>query len=135
MKPRAKAAIFVVALASTLATGWAISHDGEDHASRVPKPVHVIAKGENCVEPIEFMRKNHMEVLLHHRDRTMHQGVRTTQHSLKGCVECHANPQTGSVAAGKEDFCQSCHAYAAVKIDCFECHSTKPKAAAQGAKR
>jgi hypothetical protein len=132
VKLRTRAAIFSVALASALAASWAISQDGKDSSSRVPKPVHVIAKGDKCVEPIEFMRKNHMEVLLHHRDRTMHQGIRTTQHSLKACVECHANPQTGSVAAGKEDFCQSCHAYAAVKIDCFECHSTRPKAVALG---
>ena len=26
-------------------------------------------------------------------------------------------------------FCQSCHAYTATKIDCFECHATKPAAA------
>lgn len=135
MKRNTRFVVLGVALASALATGWAISRDREDHGSRVPKPVHVKAKGEQCVEPVEFMRKNHMEVLLHHRDRTMHQGVRTTQHSLKGCVECHANPQTGGVASGKEDFCQSCHAYAAVKIDCFECHATKPKAVAQGASR
>ena len=117
-----------MALASALGAGWAISQEGTEQSSRVPKPVHVIAKGDKCVEPIEYMRKNHMEVLLHHRTRTMHQGIRTAQHSLTGCVECHANPQTGSVAAGKEDFCQSCHAYAAVKIDCFECHSTRPEA-------
>jgi hypothetical protein len=31
------------------------------------------------------------------------------------------------VAAARTDFCVSCHAYAAVKIDCFECHASKPK--------
>ena len=135
MKLKAKAAIFGIALAAALGAGWAVSDDGEARASRVPKPVLAKAKGERCVEPVEFMRKNHMEVLMHHRDRTMHQGVRTTQHSLKGCVECHADPQTGSVASGNGDFCQSCHAYAAVRIDCFECHATKPKAVAQGGRR
>jgi hypothetical protein len=24
---------------------------------------------------------------------------------------------------GQEGFCSSCHEYAAVKIDCFECHT------------
>ena len=33
-----------------------------------------------------------------------------------------------SVAASDTNFCVSCHAYAAVKIDCFECHATKPQA-------
>jgi len=32
------------------------------------------------------------------------------------------------VASSKEDFCMGCHSYAAVKLDCFECHSSKPKA-------
>ena len=39
----------------------------------------------------------------------------------------HASETTGSVAAAKDDFCVSCHSYAAVKIDCFDCHSTKPQ--------
>ena len=33
-----------------------------------------------------------------------------------------------AVAAAPGDFCLSCHSYAAVKIDCFECHSGKPAA-------
>ena len=30
----------------------------------------------------------------------------------------------------RRDFCASCHSYAAVKLDCFECHASKPKATA-----
>ncbi|MDD3529687.1 MAG: hypothetical protein PHS77_07400 [Gallionellaceae bacterium] len=86
-------------------------------------------KGDKCVEDTDYMRRNHMELLKHHRDKTMHQGIRTTRHSLKGCVECHASAKTGSVAASKDDFCAACHAYAAVKVDCWDCHATKPKAA------
>ncbi len=85
-------------------------------------------KGEQCVENTEYMRKNHMEVLGQHRDKTVIEGVRTKKHSLKECINCHASEKTGSVAKGKDDFCVSCHSYAAVKIDCFECHSTKPQA-------
>jgi hypothetical protein len=75
-----------------------------------------------------------MKVLMFHRDRTMHEGIRTTQHSLKSCVECHAGLKSGTVAGSKDDFCQSCHAYAAVSIDCFECHATKPRQAVAGAR-
>ncbi len=89
----------------------------------------VIAKGDKCVEDTAYMRRNHMKLLMHQRDETMHKGIRTTKYSLKNCIECHANPKTGSVASSKEDFCMGCHSYAAVKLDCFECHSTKPKAA------
>jgi hypothetical protein len=72
------------------------------------------------------MRRNHMEMLKHQRDRTMRQGIRTTKHSLKGCVDCHAGARSGSVAASKDDFCAACHNYAAVKLDCWDCHATKP---------
>jgi hypothetical protein len=57
----------------------------------------------------------------------MHEGVRTTKHSLKNCVG--ATP-TKTWRTGKDGFCESCHAYAAVKIDCFECHSAVREAAA-----
>ncbi len=84
------------------------------------------AKAGQCVEDTQFMRRNHMDLLKHHRNETMRKGIRTTRHSLKQCVECHASSKTGSVAASKDDFCASCHAYAAVKLDCWDCHATKP---------
>jgi hypothetical protein len=96
-------------------------------SGRVPMPTVKIEKGEQCVEPTVEMRRNHMEKILHQRDRTMHQGVRTTQHSLKNCVNCHA-AQSGSVL-GKDGFCASCHEYASVHIDCFGCHTDKPEKA------
>jgi hypothetical protein len=101
------------------------------NAQRVPLPVVKIEKGEACVAPVEEMRRNHMKMLFHQRDRTMREGIRTTQFSLKGCVDCHASTKTGSVL-GAEGFCSSCHAYASVRIDCFECHSAeRHKAAAR----
>ncbi len=95
----------------------------------VPKPVIQKAKGEQCVEDTEFMRKNHMKVLTHQRDKTVHEGIRTKQHSLKNCIECHATPNEKGERSvlGKDNFCQSCHSYAAVKVDCFQCHSSKPE--------
>ena len=96
-------------------------------ATRVPKPVLEAGQGEKCVENTEFMRKNHMELLKHQRDETMHQGIRTRKYSLNGCIECHASRKTNSVVGSEQNFCQSCHSYVAVKLDCFECHSSKPK--------
>lgn len=92
----------------------------------VDKPVLERGKGERCVEDTDFMRRNHMVLLKHHRDDTMRRGIRTTKHSLKGCVDCHASSKTGSVASSKEDFCMACHTYAGVKLDCWDCHATKP---------
>jgi len=101
-------------------------------AGGVAKPTVRIEKGDACVAPAEEMRRNHMKMLLHQRDRTVHQGLRGTRFSLKGCIECHASSKTGSVL-GPEGFCESCHAYASVSIDCFECHT--PMGAKSVAKR
>ncbi|TXT35702.1 MAG: hypothetical protein FD135_4753 [Comamonadaceae bacterium] len=78
------------------------------------------------MEESAFMRRNHMKLLKHQRDDTLRGGVRTGKYSLKECVSCHASQSTQSVNASAGDFCQSCHTYAAVKIDCFECHASKP---------
>lgn len=86
----------------------------------------IAGKGDKCVEDTQFMRRNHMDLLKHQRNETMRKGIRTTRHSLKKCVECHASEKTGSVAASKQDFCAACHGFAGVKLDCWDCHATKP---------
>ena len=83
-------------------------------------------RGDRCVEDTEFMRRNHMKLILHQRDETVHRGIRTHKYSLKNCIDCHADPQTNSVL-GKDGFCESCHVYASVSIDCFSCHSAAPE--------
>ena len=97
-------------------------------ASRVPMPVVAISAPGQCVEDTQFMLRNHMELLKHHRDRTVREGVRTTQHSLANCVACHASKETGRVTGSKDAFCESCHRFAAVTLDCFECHADRPAA-------
>lgn len=101
---------------------------------RTPLPAVAQARpGTQCVAPPEVMRRSHMDFLKHQRDDTVRGGIRGAKFSLKGCIDCHASPKTRSVAQADGDFCVSCHAYAAVKIDCFECHSSQPHALAQGA--
>jgi hypothetical protein len=95
---------------------------GDQRARRVAVPVVKIEKGDACVAPTGEMRRDHMNMLLHQRDRTLRQGVRESRFSLKNCVDCHASRETGSVL-GKDGFCSSCHVYASVSLDCFECHT------------
>lgn len=99
----------------------------------VPAPHVAKAKADKCVEDTGFMRRSHMEVLKHQRDDTMRLGIRTTKHSLKDCVTCHAIEKDGKPVsiADPQHFCRSCHAYAAVKPDCFQCHSSVPEPAGQ----
>ena len=91
-------------------------------AANAETPRFKIERGEACVAPVAEMRRDHMKILLHQRDRTMRQGLREPRFSLKGCVDCHASRESGSVL-GKDGFCSSCHGYVSVKIDCFECHT------------
>ena len=115
---------FVVLL---LAAGTALA---AGTSSLAPTPA--VPEGK-CVEDTAFMRRNHMELLKHHRDRTVHEGIRTTRHSLANCVNCHADKTSGRVTGSKDAFCEACHAYAAVKLDCFECHTDKAKTVAASA--
>lgn len=96
------------------------------HAA-VPLPDVPMGKAERCVEDTAYMRRNHMELLKHQRDETVHRGVRTKKHSLKGCLGCHAvkgaDDRPVRIASNKH-FCNTCHQYAAVRIDCFDCHAS-----------
>jgi len=72
-----------------------------------------------------------MNILLHQRDETVKVGIRTKQHSLKECISCHAvtaQDDTFLTVESPEHFCRSCHDYAAIKIDCFDCHASRPDA-------
>ena len=89
-------------------------------------------KGEQCIRPTEEIRRTHPELLLHKRDLTMHQGIRTKDASLKQCINCHVTPdKNGQVARAGDPgfFCSSCHQSVSVKLDCFECHSDRPEEA------
>ena len=97
---------------------------------RVPGPIiNKPTNVEGCIRPTEFMRRNHMHLLTHKRDKTVRQGIRTKDASLSACIDCHADKKAdGSFipvdAPGQ--FCSACHEYTAVKLDCFECHRTTP---------
>jgi hypothetical protein len=118
------------ALSALLLAGVAPANAHDEHGAH--SELKLIAKGDKCVRDEDYMRRNHMNILKHQRDETMRKGIRGSQDSLKNCIECHVNPKTNSVASSKEDFCMGCHSYAGVKLDCFECHSSKPKAPAGG---
>lgn len=82
-----------------------------------------------CVEDTDVMRRYHMEFIKHQRDATVHGGIRATKHSLAGCIECHvsvgADGKAEAVSAPGQ-FCSACHAFAAVNVNCFECHGSVP---------
>ena len=106
-----------LAPSAVLAGGWV----------QVPHPPK--GKGKKCVADTDFMRRNHMKMLLHQRDDTMHQGIRTKRFSLNECITCHAVKGADNkpvTVKSPKHFCRQCHDYAAVRIDCFECHASRP---------
>jgi hypothetical protein len=81
-------------------------------------------QAKECVLPAKEMRATHMKVLDEWRDRVVRDdervvhasGGRTFRMSLTGtCLGCHTQ---------KAEFCDRCHGYAAVDLDCFGCHLT-----------
>ncbi len=124
--------VVALALASAFAaTALILTPWRAREADWLPKPAH--GRGDKCVAATEWMRRNHPAVLIHQRAATVHDGIRPQRFSLKGCINCHAvkgadgQPVT---FASPRHFCRTCHDYAAVRIDCFECHASRPAAGA-----
>ena len=60
-----------VVVLTTTALAWAGS-DGQPKTGGAPEPTITKAvKGEQCVEPNDYMRRNHMKLLMHQRDETV----------------------------------------------------------------
>jgi hypothetical protein len=102
-----------------------VSAFADDHLGpKIPK-----ALGDPHPEGSLFMRINHMKLMRHDRDETVRLGNRDIKYSIKECVACHvvAGPDALPISAENDQhFCSACHEYAAVKIDCFQCHNSKP---------
>lgn len=97
-------------------------------AGTLPKPELPPGGEKKCVESVEYMRANHMQLLNDWRDNVLRDGNRTVvtvegKDYRKGlqqaCMQCHSN---------KEKFCDSCHTYAAVKPYCWDCHLSPKEA-------
>ncbi len=57
-------------------------------------------------DSVSVIRKMHPEFLNHKRDKTLRQGVRTEENSLKGCVNCHANKDEKTINLSPKDKCK-----------------------------
>jgi len=125
---RASMIMMVVVLVCITTAAYAAKT--ETVKSGVPLPIIPMGQGDSCVEDTDFMRRNHMNLLKHQRDETMLKGIRTEQYSLKECISCHVvnGPDATPVTvASPQHFCRSCHDYAAVNVDCFQCHASRPE--------
>jgi len=87
------------------------------------------AIGNPHPEGSEYWRINHPDLLRHDRDKVVRDGERKIDASIKQCVTCHAvfgDDEKPVKADSEQFFCATCHEFAAVKIDCFSCHTSDP---------
>lgn len=128
-----RVSIATIAAVLLLLTGSdRVSTVTEPGAGGIPVPVIPKGQGEVCVADTEYMRRNHPTLLKHQRDETMRQGIRGNPYSLQECIACHAvaGPDAQPLTVDSpQHFCRSCHDYAAVSIDCFQCHASRPEPA------
>src|SRR5690606_22743484 len=75
--PAIAIALFAAALAPWASAG--------DTAGRVAEPSISVDRSTQCVDTPEVMRRTHMEMLKHQRDRTVRAGVRGEKVHLNGC--------------------------------------------------
>lgn len=81
------------------------------------------ANEKECIEPAEYMRAEHMQILNTWRDEALREGKRTYvasngktwEISLQNtCMNCHSD---------KEKFCDTCHTSNSVDGPyCWDCH-------------
>jgi hypothetical protein len=83
---------------------------------------------KECVEPAQYMRTNHTDLLTTWKEQVVRDGKRTYVSSTgkayqmgltNTCMECHAN---------KAKFCDRCHDYMNVKPFCWDCHNIPDEA-------
>jgi len=118
-----KTIISFAGIAAFAFSAFVVAGEKPSFAPNVPHPTN---GSTECVQPEDEMKKNHMKYILHQRDATMHEGVRTKTYSLKECINCHVPENTEIRFGDDKHFCSSCHNYAGVSIDCFQCHMDRP---------
>lgn len=89
------------------------------------------AKDRKCVMPTDYMRANHMQMLVDWRESVVRdaqrefvnpEGKKFVASLSNTCLDCHSN---------KTQFCDQCHNYVAVTPNCFGCHLTKEQPVAK----
>lgn len=120
MSDRTNAGLGLVAFFAVVALPFWLSLTSEAGASA--PALELPANATECVENIDFMSTNHMELLNDWRTAVVRNGERhymssggtTYDISLTGtCLGCHENPDT---------FCNACHEYTDVDPKCWNCH-------------
>ena len=111
----------VIFLCLITAPAWYSIAKGE--AIYVLEP-EIVTEEKQCIEPTEYMRTEHMYLLIDNwQESAVRNGIRTYvasdgkeyNISLTGtCMDCHPN---------KAKFCDQCHNYLGREPNCWDCHN------------
>lgn len=102
-------------------------------SSYVPEP-KIVTDEKQCVEPKQYMKDTHMQLLEEWRQSVVRDGTRMYVASdgkkydislTNTCMKCHSN---------KKEFCDQCHNYAGVSPNCWDCHNAPEEEAGNGTK-
>jgi hypothetical protein len=114
----------VVAAGQVAADGW----------TKAAPDFSKLARVHRSQDPTVMIR-NHPGFLMHKRGVVVYSGVRNDE-SIERCVTCHVKKDASGQPVDFENpqhFCTECHNQAAVTIDCFDCHNSKPIPSGQSA--
>ncbi len=110
----------IIVFAVLFTTPFWVGGSGEEQYKR---PAVVLPENEKeCIEPVAYMRAEHMRLLNEWRDEALRNEHRIYVSSTgkqweislqNTCMECHSN---------YEDFCEKCHISNSVYPYCWTCH-------------
>ena len=107
-----------VAATSVAAEGW----------TKAQPDFSKLARAHKADDPTVMIR-SHPSFLFGHRSVVVYTGARTPSNTIEQCVTCHITKGSDGEPVdidNSKHFCVACHYKAAVTIDCFECHNSKP---------
>ncbi|NYT27266.1 sulfur reduction protein DsrJ [Candidatus Thiodubiliella endoseptemdiera] len=115
----------------TLSLNSVFAYDGDKHVNLGDKATELKEEGRSRdIHPsLSEIRKMHPAFLMHKRDKTLRQGVRSKRNSLKQCVDCHSATKNDEYVPvnAPDQFCSTCHQKVGTSLDCFSCHRTTPE--------
>ena len=112
--------VALVTLPFTLSTGK--EYTKANPKIETPEIMKLPEAERKCVESKDYMRKEHMKMLIEWRDTVVRDGKtlyvnsqgKSFNMSLQNtCMQCHTN---------KSKFCDECHNYVKVSPYCWDCH-------------
>lgn len=106
--------LMVIALLALIAAPLIYTASANGVFRKAPVPQLTLpTNATKCIEPTDYMRSSHMNLLKHVRDDIVRGGARMPNYHIENCKTCHTK---------RAEFCDRCHDYVGAKPECFDCH-------------